>query len=727
MKTLTLMIDGMSCASCTNRIEKAVSALDGVKEFNVNLATKKATATYDPAVLKADTLLQTISGLGFRPQLEIDADQEQQMRERERKTLLRLVVISAILTFPLVLAMFLHMMENNLGMTDVPFMFLHTFTWQLILATPVQFWIGYRFYRNAYHSLKSGSPGMDVLVVLGTTAAWGLSVYHGIIGEPVLYFEASAVIITLVLLGKFFEEQAKGRTSQAIKQLIGLQAKTARVIREGEEIEVPIESVKIGDLVRVKPGEKIPVDAEVVEGSSTIDESMLTGESLPVEKSVGDRVIGATINQNGRLTCKATQVGQETMLANIIRIVEEAQGSKAPIQRLADRISGVFVPIILVIAVLTFFGWWIVTGDTTQGLLASVAVLVIACPCALGLATPTAVMVGTGLGATHGILIKNGASLETAGHLTTLVLDKTGTITVGKPKVTDIQTLGGYDEQELLRLAGAIEKHSEHPLGQAVYERAKEMELPESDQFKAIPGKGVSAEVEGKKILIGTRKLMEESGIESASVEPQLLALEQKGKSALMMSVEGQLVGILALADTVKEDSVRAIERMKKMGLTLYMITGDNQATAAAIAQQVGIEHYFAEVLPEDKQRKVLELQKAGNKVGMVGDGINDAPALVQAESGFAMGTGTDVAIESADITLVKGSLASVEAAILLSRMTMRKIRQNLFWAFFYNSLGIPLAALGLLNPMIAGAAMAFSSVSVVTNSLSLKRLKLKS
>ena len=541
-----------------------------------------------------------------------------------------------------------------------------------------------------------------------------------------LCFKATAVIITLILLGKELESVAKGKTSETIEKLMGLQAKTARVIRNGEEIDLPIAEVQVGDLIVVRPREKVPVDGKIVEGNSAIDESMLTGESLPVEKKPGDPVVGATINKFGTFKFEATKVGKDTVLAQIIKLVEDAQGSKAPIQKIADRVAGVFVPAVIGIAAVTFLLWSLLAGDWTAGLVNAVSVLVIACPCALGLATPTAIMVGTGKGAESGILIKGGEHLETAYKINTVVLDKTGTITKGQPEVTDILPLGGLEEEQILRLAAIAEKSSEHPLGAAIYAKGKAAygSLPDPDQFTALPGRGVRAVVAGKEIYVGTRKLMLEQEIALDASEEAVAKLEDEGKTAMLMAVDRRLAAIIAVADTVKENAKEAIAELQRMGIEVYMITGDNRRTAAAIGKQVGIAKVLAEVLPEHKAEEVEKLKKQGKVVAMVGDGINDAPALATADIGMAIGTGTDVAMEAADITLMRGDLLTIPAAIRLSRQTMRKIKENLFWAFIYNTLGIPFAALGLLNPIIAGGAMAFSSVSVVTNSLSLKRFR---
>ena len=728
--TAELRLTGMSCASCAARIEKTLRGMAGVTEASVNFASEKARVSFLPGKTGVREMVRAVeaNGYGAEPVEEAAPDRERELREREVRSLRARVIASALLSFPLLAAMFASMLKiNALGFLHLPLV-------QLALATPVQFVIGYRFYKNAFHSLRAGSPGMDVLVALGTSAAYFFSLYNGFLkpmthGEmPHLYFEASAIIITLVLLGKMLEAVAKGRTSEAIKRLIGLQPKTARVTRDGREVDIPIAEVQVGDVVSVRPGEKIPADGELVEGSSAVDESMITGESIPVEKNAGDAVIGATINKLGAFRFRATKVGKDTVLSQIIRVVEEAQGSKAPIQRLVDKVAGIFIPSVLGVAALTFLIWLVVFGNLPMGLISAVAVLVIACPCAMGLATPTAIMVGTGKGAENGILIRSGESLERAYKLQAIVLDKTGTITRGKPALTEIVPVNGMSRGELLRLAGIVEKKSEHPLGAAVYEAAREElgELEDPDGFEALPGKGVKARVGDRTVLVGTRAFLRDVGIASDAVEQAVQKLEGEGKTVMLLAVRDRVEGLLAVADQIKESSRRAIERLKKMGLDVYMITGDNRRTAQAIAAQVGIEHVMAEVLPEKKAEAVRELKAAGKVVAMVGDGINDAPALVTADIGIAMGTGTDVAIESADITLMSGDLMSVPAAIQLSQKTMRKIRQNLFWAFFYNTVGIPFAALGMLNPIIAGAAMAFSSVSVVSNSLSLKRFKVK-
>ncbi len=708
----------MTCAACSARVEKALNKIDEVKNANVNLTMEKATIEiYDGAIEIAE-LIEVIERAGYKAFEENEKDeQNNEKREKEIEHLKRLFIISAVLSVPLLSAMFFHMA----GIQTI----LDNGYLQLALATLVQFIIGYRFYKGAYHSLKGGGANMDVLVALGTSAAYFYSLYNLISGVKEYYFEASAVIITLILLGKMLEAIAKGRTSEAIKKLMNLQAKTARVIRDGKELDIPVEQVVVGDIVVVRPGEKIPVDGIVIEGNSSVDESMLTGESIPVDKKEGDEVIGATINKHGTFKFKATKIGRDTVLSQIIKLVEEAQGSKAPIQRLADKVAGIFVPTVIGIAILTFAIWYFVEGDFTNALINAVAVLVIACPCALGLATPTAIMVGTGKGAENGILIKGGEYLERAHQIDTLIFDKTGTITKGEPEVTDIISFN-KSKEDILKFAAIAEKASEHPLGQAIVKKGEEsgIKLTDSEKFNAIPGHGIFAVIEGKEVYLGNRKLMKDKNINIEDIEDEIVNLESQGKTAMILSINGRAEGIIAVADTVKEHSREAIKQLKSMGIEVYMITGDNERTANAIAREVGIENVIAEVLPEHKAQEVQKLKAQGKKVGMVGDGINDAPALVKADIGFAIGTGTDVAIEAADITLMKGDLRDIVLAIRLSRRTMRTIKQNLFWAFFYNSIGIPLAALGFLNPMIAGAAMAFSSVSVVSNSLRLKRFK---
>jgi len=715
----TLLIQGMTCAACSTRVEKALNKLEGVVRANVNLSTNKALVEYASGTVDEETLIETVKKAGYEAELEIeqDLDREQKLREQEIKTLKRDFIISAILSFPLFSAMFFHMagIDNILG----------NGWFQLALATPVQFIIGYRFYKGAFNALRGGGANMDVLVAMGTSAAYFYSIYNLLMDIPEFYFEASAVIITLILLGKTFEAVAKGRTSEAIKKLMGLQPKTARIIKDGREVEIPIEELQIGDIVVVRPGERVPVDGIIVEGNSALDESMITGESIPIDKTVDDEVIGATINRFGSFKFRATKIGKDTVLSQIIKLVEDAQGSKAPVQRLADKISGIFVPVVVLIALITVIGFYLY-GDFNTGIINAVAVLVIACPCALGLATPTAIMVGTGKGAENGILIKSGEHLERAHKMDTIIFDKTGTITRGEPEVTDIMAFKDYGNEEILRIAASVEKASEHPLGQAIVRKAEEegLDIVAPKDFEAIPGKGLRAVFEGQKILIGNRRLMRENQVQIEDKENDLLKLEEEGKTAMLVAIEGKITGIIAVADQMKDTSLQAIRDLKDMGLEVYMITGDNERTAQAIARQIGITNVLADVLPENKAEAVEKLRSEGKHVGMVGDGINDAPALAASDVGFAIGTGTDVAMEAADITLMRGDLTGVVTAIRLSHRTMRTIKQNLFWAFFYNTVGIPFSALGFLNPMVAGAAMAFSSVSVVTNSLRLKRFE---
>ncbi|MEQ5975552.1 heavy metal translocating P-type ATPase [Bacillus cereus group sp. MYBK5-1] len=728
-------VSGMTCAACANRVEKRLNKLDGVNKATVNFALESATVDFNPDEVNVNEMKSAITKLGYKLEVkpdDQDASTDHRLQEIERQK--KKFIISFILSFPLLWAMVSHFSFTSF--IYLPDMLMNPWV-QLALATPVQFIIGGQFYVGAYKALRNKSANMDVLVALGTSAAYFYSVYLSIqsIGSSEhmtdLYFETSAVLITLIILGKLFEAKAKGRSSEAIKKLMGLQAKTATVVRDGTEIKILIEEVVAGDIVYVKPGEKIPVDGEIVEGKSAIDESMLTGESIPVDKSIGDVVIGSTINKNGFLKVKATKVGRDTALAQIIKVVEEAQGSKAPIQRVADQISGIFVPVVVVIAIITFAVWmiFVTPGDFGGALEKMIAVLVIACPCALGLATPTSIMAGSGRSAEYGILFKGGEHLEATHRLDTVILDKTGTVTNGKPVLTDVIVADGFNENELLRLVGAAERNSEHPLAEAIVEGIKEkkIDIPSSETFEAIPGFGIESVVEGKHLLIGTRRLMKKFNIDIEEVSKSMEALEREGKTAMLIAIDKEYAGIVAVADTVKDTSKAAIARLKKMGLDVVMITGDNTQTAQAIAKQVGIDHVIAEVLPEGKAEEVKKLQTNGKKVAMVGDGINDAPALATANIGMAIGTGTDVAMEAADITLIRGDLNSIADAIFMSKMTIRNIKQNLFWALAYNALGIPIAALGFLAPWVAGAAMAFSSVSVVLNALRLQRVKLKS
>ncbi|ADK06293.1 heavy metal translocating P-type ATPase [Bacillus anthracis] len=727
-------VSGMTCAACANRVEKRLNKLEGVNGATVNFALESATVDFNPDEINVNEMKSAITKLGYKLEVksdEQDGSTDHRLQEIERQK--KKFIISFILSFPLLWAMVSHFSFTSF--IYLPDMLMNPWV-QLALATPVQFIIGGQFYVGAYKALRNKSANMDVLVALGTSAAYFYTVYLSIqsIGSSEhmtdLYFETSAVLITLIILGKLFEAKAKGRSSEAIKKLMGLQAKTATVVRDGTEMKILIEEVVAGDIVYVKPGEKIPVDGEIVEGKSAIDESMLTGESIPVDKTIGDVVIGSTMNKNGFLKVKATKVGRDTALAQIIKVVEEAQGSKAPIQRVADQISGIFVPVVVVIAIITFAVWmiFVTPGDFGGALEKMIAVLVIACPCALGLATPTSIMAGSGRSAEYGILFKGGEHLEATHRLDTVILDKTGTVTNGKPVLTDVIVADGFNEEEILRLVGAAEKNSEHPLAEAIVEGIKEkkIDIPSSETFEAIPGFGIESVVEGKQLLIGTRRLMKKFNIDIEEVSKSMEELEREGKTAMLIAINKEYAGIVAVADTVKDTSKAAITRLKKMGLDVVMITGDNTQTAQAIAGQVGIEHVIAEVLPEGKAEEVKKLQAQGKKVAMVGDGINDAPALATADIGMAIGTGTDVAMEAADITLIRGDLNSIADAIFMSKMTIRNIKQNLFWALAYNGLGIPIAAFGFLAPWVAGAAMAFSSVSVVLNALRLQRVKLK-
>jgi len=724
-------ITGMTCAACATRIEKGLNKLEGVVKANVNLALEKATVEYNSAVLKPGGIIKKVENLGYGALIKEDAKETSDHRQMEIERQTGKFIFSAILSFPLLWAMVGHFSFTSF--IWVPKMFMNPWV-QLALATPVQFFIGKQFYVGAYKALKNKSANMDVLVALGTSAAYFYSLYLSLMSiggmnhSVELYYETSSILITLIILGKLFEAKAKGRSSEAIKKLMGLQAKTAIVERDGVEQEIPIEDVIVGDIVQIKPGDKIPVDGKVLEGSSAIDESMLTGESVPVDKTIGDEVIGATINKNGFLLIEATKVGRDTALSQIIKVVEEAQGSKAPIQRLADKISGVFVPIVVALAVLAFIVWyvWGAPGDFAEALEKLIAVLVIACPCALGLATPTSIMAGSGRAAEYGVLFKGGEHLEMTHKISTVVLDKTGTVTNGTPVLTDVITVQTLKEDEFLSLVGSAEKQSEHPLAQAIVQGIKEKEISLKDvtDFEAIPGFGIKATVDGKELLVGTRKLMSKYNVAVDSYG-QMDELERVGKTAMLVAINNQYTGMVAVADTIKETSNSAIRRLKDMGIEVIMITGDNKQTAQAIASQVGIEKVIAEVLPEGKADEIKKLQAAGKKVAMVGDGINDAPALAIADIGMAIGTGTDVAMEAADITLIRGDLNSIADAIFMSRKTIRNIKQNLFWALAYNTLGIPVAALGFLAPWLAGAAMAFSSVSVVLNALRLQKVKL--
>ncbi|WP_160725116.1 heavy metal translocating P-type ATPase [Bacillus sp. USDA818B3_A] len=724
-------ITGMTCAACATRIEKGLNKLTGVVKANVNLALEKATVEYNGAVLTSGEIIKKVESLGYGAQLRDEATDTTDHRQKEIEKQKGKFIFAAILSFPLLWAMVGHFSFTSF--IWVPEIFMNPWV-QLALATPVQFFIGRQFYVGAYKALKNKSANMDVLVALGTSAAYFYSLYLSLmsIGSMAhsveLYYETSSILITLIILGKLFEAKAKGRSSEAIKKLMGLQAKTAIVERDGAEQEIPIEEVMVGDIVHIKPGDKIPVDGMILEGRSAIDESMLTGESVPVDKTVGDEVIGATINKNGFLLIQATKVGRDTALAQIIKVVEAAQGSKAPIQRLADKISGVFVPIVVALAVVAFIVWyvWAAPGDFAEALEKLIAVLVIACPCALGLATPTSIMAGSGRAAEYGILFKGGEHLEMTHKISTVVLDKTGTVTNGTPVLTDVISVQPQLEDEFLSLVGSAEKQSEHPLAQAIVQGIKDKGIPLKDvsEFEAIPGYGIKATVDGKELLVGTRKLMNKYKVAAEEAYGQMDELEKVGKTAMLVAIDSQYAGMTAVADTIKETSKSAISRLESMGIEVIMITGDNKQTARAIAAQAGIEKVIAEVLPEGKADEIKKLQAAGKKVAMVGDGINDAPALAIADIGMAIGTGTDVAMEAADITLIRGDLNSIADAIFMSKKTIRNIKQNLFWALAYNTLGIPVAAIGLLAPWLAGAAMAFSSVSVVLNALRLQKVK---
>lgn len=742
-REVSIPIGGMTCAACAKAIERAIKRLPGVDEVSVNLATEKARVVYNPAMVRLSEIKQAIIKAGYKP-LEAEdgeqrVDQEKLRRQRELKDLRTRLVVSIIFAVPLLYIAMGHMLGLPLPEVIMPDMHPLNFAMvQLLLTLPIVV-AGYRFYTVGFGNLIRRHPNMDSLIAVGTSAAFVYGVYaifsiaagHTEYAAN-LYFETAGVIIALILLGKYLESIAKGETSEAIRRLMDLSPRTAVVIHEDKELTIPVEEVEVGDILLVRPGDRIPVDGEVIEGRTSVDESMLTGESIPVEKVPGSKVVGGSINKNGTIKMKATKVGKDTVLAQIIKLVEEAQGSKAPIAKLADVISGYFVPVVIAIAVVAAVAW-ILTGESAIfALTIFISVLVIACPCALGLATPTAIMVGTGKGAEYGILIKSGEALETAHKVDTVVLDKTGTITEGKPKVTDIITNGLISEDELLRLSASAEVASEHPLGEAIVRSARErnMELAWAESFEAIPGQGIEVVTQGKQLLLGNRKLMEDRNVE-ITLQQEYDRLAEEGKTPMFVAVDGKLAGIIAVSDVIKPTSRKAVEQLHRMGIKVVMITGDNARTAQAIAKQVGIDMVLAEVLPQDKANEVKRLQEQGRKVAMVGDGINDAPALVQADVGIAIGSGTDVAMESADIVLMKSDLMDVPAAIQLSKATIRNIKQNLFWAFAYNTAGIPIAAgvlhlFGgpLLNPMIAALAMALSSVSVVTNALRLKRFK---
>ena len=736
-----LAIKGMSCASCVNRVESALKRVPGVLNASVNLSTERAQVSYVPELVQFEKLIDSVKDSGYDASVITGAepeDFERIEREKHYKQLLRKMIFGAVFS---VIILFGSLSEIFTFLKEIP----EQVRWLVLFAltTPVLIFSGSQFYLGAWKALKHRAADMNTLIAIGTGAAYLYSMvatfFPTFLPENMrhVYFDTTAIIITLILLGRVLEARAKGRTSEAIKKLMGLQAKTARVIRNGKEIDLPIEQVLAGDIIVVRPGEKIAVDGEIMKGTSSVDESMITGESIPVEKNIGDEVIGATINKTGSFQFRATKVGKDTALAQIIKMVQEAQGSKAPIQRLADIIAGIFVPIVIAIAILAFVVWFDFGPEpaSTYALITFVTVLIIACPCALGLATPTSIMVGTGKGAENGILIKGGEALETAHKIQAIILDKTGTITVGEPKVTDIIAYNGFDEDDVLSLAASVEKGSEHPLGEAIYKSAeqKQLKIQDAADFKAIPGHGVEALVNDVKVQLGNLKLMQEQKIDTISVNDQLIRLAEEGKTPMFVAFDHKLAGIIAVADTLKNDSKQAVETLHRLGLEVVMITGDNKRTAEAIARQVGVDRIFAEVMPEEKANHVKKLQLEGKIVAMVGDGINDAPALAQADVGIAIGTGTDVAMQASDITLIKGNLTSVAHAIQLSKATMRNIKQNLFGSFIYNTLGIPIAAgvlypfTGLLlSPIIASAAMAASSVTVVSNALRLRRFKVK-
>ncbi|MDO5754703.1 MAG: heavy metal translocating P-type ATPase [Tissierellia bacterium] len=718
IREIKLDIDGMSCQACVRRIEKVLEKLP-IESVNVQLLQNQAFIKTYAGVVTKEEVIQAIEGIGFKAKESIEENNKEGNHSLEQmQKLKRDFLISLIFTLPLFSHMFFHMANIPTPLDN---------GWlQMALASVVQFYIGRRYYIGAYKSLKGGGANMDVLIAMGTSAAYIYSVYHVIQGIPEYYFESSAMIITLILLGKYFEERAKNRTTDAINKLVELQAKKARVKVDGEYIEKPIEEVALNDIVLVRPGEKVPLDGVVLEGHTTVDESMITGESLPREKKQGDFLIGATVNKNGAVEMKVTRIGQDTMLSQIVKLVEDAQGQKAPVQRLADKISGVFVPTVIVIAFITWVITYFVTKEFNTALVNAISVLVIACPCSLGLATPTAIMVGTGRGAEDGILIKSGESLEIANKIDAMILDKTGTLTKGEPELTDILIYQDISEQDALYYGASVESHSEHPLGSAIVKGAKErgIQLKDPENFKAYTGKGVSASIDNKKIFIGNQALMDEMNIDYNEGKNDLFRLQKEGKTPMILAYDGGLKAIISVADPIKEMSQDVVNTLYDMDIDVYMLTGDSKGTAQAIGEKLGIKNIFAEVLPEDKSNKVIELREKGKTVAMVGDGINDAPALAEANIGFAVGTGADIALEASDITIISGDLNAIVSAIRLSHRVMKTIKQNLFWAFFYNIVGIPIAAFGFLNPMIAGAAMAFSSVTVVSNSLRLKRKK---
>jgi len=743
MSKVTLNLRGMHCASCANSIETTTRKMTGVISSNVNFAIAQAVIEFDNKKISTVDIQQKIQDIGYEAILpeELDGDREKKLNLAENQNLTHKVWTGGLIGTILVVGSL--PMMTGLHIPLIP-AWLHNSWFQLVLALPIQAWCGSSFYIGAWKSLKNRMATMDTLIALGTLAAFSYSltvtlnpdffVAQGL--KPEVYYEVSVIVITLILLGKLFENRAKGETSDAIRQLMGLQAKTAKILRDGKEMDIPIENVQINDIVLVRPGEKIPVDGEAIAGNSTVDESMVTGESLPVEKKIGDRVIGATMNKSGSLQIRASHISKDSVLSQIVQLVKDAQGSKAPIQRLADQVTGWFVPVVIIIAIATFIIWLAIARNLTLAIISAVGVLIIACPCALGLAAPTSIMVGTGKGAENGILIKDAGSLELAHRIQTIVLDKTGTLTEGKPVVTDIFSINGDDngnDNELLKLVAAIERNSEHPLAEAIVNHAnqKNISIPDVDEFIAIAGSGVQGKVANSLVQVGTRRWMDELHIDTSKLHQYQDSWETGGKTVVLIAVNGLAIGLIGIADRLKSSSQVAIAALQKMKIEVVMLTGDNQSTAEAIAREIGIKHIFAEVCPDQKAAKIKELQAQGKIVAMVGDGINDAPALAQADVGIAIGTGTDVAIAASDITLISGDLQGLVTAIQLSRATIRNIQQNLFFAFIYNVAGIPIAA-GilypfwgfLLNPIIAGGAMALSSVSVVTNALRLRNFK---
>ncbi len=725
MKKITIPISGMHCVSCAQNIETNLRRLKGVSSANVNFATENAMVEFNEKIVSEEKIHRTIENLGYKAikvYEEETKDREKEARDKEVRGIKISFIISLIFSIPVFILSFPEIFN---------IMVLNQNVILLLLAAPVQFIVGYRFYKGTFFALKARSANMDTLVAVGTSAAYFYSVLVTLVPNfgNYVYFDTSAVLITFITFGKWLEAITKGKASESIKKLIGLQPKTATVIRNGEELQIPIKNVVVGDVIIVKPGQKIPVDGIVVNGSSSIDESMVTGESIPIEKKKGDKVIGATMNKHGSFKFKATKIGKDMVLSQIIKLVEDAQGSKAPIQRLADKVSSYFVPAVIIIAIASFLFWLVSGQNFIFSLSIFISVLIIACPCALGLATPTAIMVGTGKGAENGILIKSAEALENAHKITTVVFDKTGTLTKGKPEVTDIISFG-TSSNEVLKYATIAEKGSEHPLAEAIINKARGMKIPDAKSFKAIPGYGILAKY-NKSIIFGNRNLMKKYKISIDSFEEKISDLENQGKTVMILALNKKVTGLIAVADTLKEFSKEAVKKLHKMNKEVIMITGDNKRTADAIAKQLGIDYALAEVLPSDKEREIEKLQKDNKIVAMVGDGINDAPALARADIGIAIGAGTDVALETGQIILMKNDLRDVITAIDLSNYTIKKIKQNLFWAFFYNSIGIPIAA-GLLypftgfllNPMVAGAAMAFSSVSVVSNSLLMRNYR---